>query len=104
MTEITKIDDDSKRIESLPAFKKIVKDWENFIDLKADIEVDLGRKLMSVKDFLSLQIGSVIRLDKSAGESVDIYINGSYFGKGEITIIENTFGLRITEVYDPKEL
>ncbi len=104
MVDISNIDDVGKEIESLPAFKKIIKDWENFIDLRADIEVDLGRKLMSVKEFLNLQIGSVIRLNKSAGESVDIYINGSYFGKGEITVIESTFGIRITDVYDPREI
>jgi flagellar motor switch protein FliN/FliY len=104
MADITNFDNVGKEIESLPVFKKIVKDWEDFVDLRADIEVDLGRKLMSVKEFLNLQIGSVLRLNKSAGESVDIYVNGSYFGKGEITVIESTFGIRITDVYDPREL
>ena len=104
MADMTNYDDVGKQIEALPTFKKTVKEWENFVDLKANIEVDLGRKLMTVKEFLELKIGSVIKLSKSAGESVDIYVNGSYFGKGEITIIENTFGIRITDVYDPREI
>ncbi len=99
-----KVSTPEKKIEDMPAFKELVKEWEDFLDLKVNVFVELGRKKMTVREFLELDIGSIVDLRKSAGESMDIYINGSYFGKGEVTVIENTFGLRITEIYDRKEI
>ena len=99
-----KIDTAEKKIEEIPAFKQTVKEWEDFLDLKVTVFVELGRKKLTVREFLDLDVGSIVELKKSAGESMDIYVNGSYFGKGEVTVIENTFGLRITEIYDRKEI
>ncbi len=99
-----KVETKEKKIEDFPAFKKIVEEWEDFLDLKLTVFVELGRKKITLREFLDLDVGSIVDLKKSAGESMDIYVNGSYFGKGEVTVIENTFGLRITEIYDKREL
>jgi len=99
-----KVDTVEKKIEDMPAFKKLAKEWEDFLDLKVTVFVELGRKKLTLRDFLELDVGSIVELKKSAGESMDIYVNGSYFGRGEVTVIENTFGLRITEIYDKREI
>ncbi len=66
-------------------------------DVLIQVEVELDRKIMTVRDLLELGRGSVIKMPRSAGENIDIVIGGSPIGSGEIVIIEETVGVRITD-------
>jgi flagellar motor switch protein FliN/FliY len=66
-------------------------------DIPVKIEVELDRKVMSMKDVLDLDVGSVVRMGRSAGENIDILIGGTLIGSGEIVIIEDAVGVRITD-------
>lgn len=66
-------------------------------DVPIEIEVELDRQVMFVSEVLALEEGSVIRTCRSAGENIDIYIGGLLGGSGEIVVIENTIGVRITD-------
>jgi flagellar motor switch protein FliN len=66
-------------------------------DVSMQVEVELDRRIMSVREILDLDIGSVVRMNRSAGENIDISIGGSLVGFGEIVIIEDTMGIRITD-------
>jgi flagellar motor switch protein FliN/FliY len=66
-------------------------------DILVDVDVELDRKKMSVREILSLDQGSVIKMMRSAGENIDIYVGGALLGSGEIVIIEETVGVRITD-------
>lgn len=66
-------------------------------DIPINIDVELDRKTMSVRDILSLDQGSVIKMVRSAGENIDIYAGGALLGSGEIVIIEESVGVRITD-------
>jgi flagellar motor switch protein FliN/FliY len=66
-------------------------------DIPVEVDVELDRKTMSVREILSLDKGSVIKMVRSAGENIDIYIGGAMLGSGEIVIIEETVGVRITD-------
>ena len=66
-------------------------------DIPIDVTVELDRKVMSIREILSLRRGSVITMTRSAGENIDILAGGSVLGFGEIVIIENTMGVRITD-------
>jgi flagellar motor switch protein FliN/FliY len=66
-------------------------------DVALNVEVELDRRIMTVREILDLDIGSVIRMNRSAGENIDISIGGSLVGFGEIVIIEDTMGIRITD-------
>jgi flagellar motor switch protein FliN len=66
-------------------------------DIPIDIDVELDRKKMTVREILSLGPGSVIKMVRSAGENIDIYVGGTMLGSGEIVIIEETVGVRITD-------
>ena len=66
-------------------------------DVPIDIEVELGRKHLTLQEVLSLTEGSVIKIPRSAGENIDILAGGHIFGSGEIVIIEERFGVRITD-------
>ena len=63
-----------------------------------DLSVEIGRARMSVGETLELREGSVVTLDRMAGEPVDLLVNGTPIARGEVVVIDEQFGLRITEV------
>ena len=67
------------------------------LDVMLDLEVELDRRVMRMREVLELAEGSVIRMTRSAGENIDIIVGGSLVGFGEIVIIEDTMGVRITD-------
>jgi flagellar motor switch protein FliN/FliY len=69
-------------------------------EVPIEIEVELDRKTMTARELLQLQEGSVIGTSRSAGENIDIYIGGVLCGSGEIVVVENTLGVRITDFRD----
>ena len=76
---------------------------ELLMDIKLELTVELGRCHLPVKKVLELTRGSIIELDKVAGESVELYANGKHVANGEVVVIEDNFGLRITSITDPEE-
>ncbi|HMD70431.1 MAG TPA: FliM/FliN family flagellar motor switch protein [Bryobacteraceae bacterium] len=69
-------------------------------EVPVDIEIELDRLVMTTHDVLELEEGSVISTTRSAGENIDIYIGGVLCGSGEVVVIENTLGVRITDFRD----
>ncbi|MGI6113218.1 MAG: flagellar motor switch phosphatase FliY [Mahellales bacterium] len=74
---------------------------ELIMDVPLEVTVELGRTKRLIKDILELGPGSVIELDKLAGEPVDILINGKLIAKGEVVVIDDNFGVRITDILSP---
>jgi flagellar motor switch protein FliN/FliY len=72
-------------------------------DIPLEISVELGRVKMIVKDVLELGAGSIVEIEKAAGEPVDVLVNGKYVARGEVVVIEDNFGVRITEILNPAE-
>jgi len=88
---------------NLPQLEKTtVSSEESNLDILQDvpltITVEIGRAKMLVKDILKLTVGSVIELDKLAGEPVDILVNGKVIAKGEVIAVNENFGVRILEI------
>ncbi len=79
------------------------KNLELLMDIKLELTVELGRCQLPVKKVLELTRGSIIELDKIAGESVELYANGKHIANGEVVVIEDNFGLRITSITEPQE-
>jgi flagellar motor switch protein FliN len=77
----------------MTAFEEI----SHLADVPVDLQIELDRKIMTAGDILKLDKGSVIRLCRSAGENIDILVGGALVGSGEIVIIEETVGARITD-------
>jgi flagellar motor switch protein FliN len=73
------------------------------MDVSLEVTIELGRTAMSVKDILSLGVGSVIELDRMSGDPVDILVNGKLIAKGEVVVIEDNLGVRITSIVSPSE-
>ncbi len=68
------------------------------MDVPLEVTVELGRTTKSIQEILDFAPGTIIELDKIAGEPIDILVNGKYVAKGEVVVIEESFGVRITEI------
>ena len=77
------------------------KNLDNLLDIKLQLTVELGRATLPVKKVLELTRGSIVELEKIAGEPVELYANGKLIAHGEVVVIEDNFGLRITHITDP---
>lgn len=71
-------------------------------DVKMDVTVELGRTNLPLKEVLQLEDSSVIKLDRLAGEPVDLLVNGRLIAKGEVVVIGSNFGVKITQVHKPQ--
>jgi len=67
-------------------------------DVMLRLTVDIGRTEMTVRDVLALEPGSVVEFDKLAGEMMDVYVQDNYLGRGEVMVIADSLGVRLTEV------
>lgn len=76
---------------------------ELLLDAEMKLTVELGRTKMSIKDILNIGEGAVIELDKLYGEPVDILVNDKIIARGEIVIVNEDFGIKVTEFLNPKE-
>ena len=71
------------------------------LDVKLQLSVELGKTELPIKKVLELTKGSIVTLNKAAGEPVELYANGKLIAYGEVVVIEDSFGLRITHITDP---
>jgi flagellar motor switch protein FliN/FliY len=79
------------------------KNLDLLMDIKLQLTVELGRTELPIKKVLELTRGSIIELEKVAGEPVELYANGKLVAQGEVVVIEDNFGLRITSITEPEE-
>ena len=68
------------------------------MDVPLEVTVELGRTRKSIADILDFAPGTIIELDKIAGEPIDVLVNGKFVAKGEVVVIEESFGIRVTEI------
>ena len=70
-------------------------------DVEMEVTVELGRTRMRVRDLLSLTPGAVVELDRAAGSPADLLVNGTLIARGEIVVVDDDFGIRITSIVEP---
>lgn len=73
------------------------------LDVTLQVTVEVGRARMTIQDLLQLGQGSVMELEKLAGEPLDIYVNGKQVARGEAVIVNEKFGVRLTDIISPDE-
>ena len=73
------------------------------LDVPLEVVVELGRTELQIKDILNLAQGSVVELDRMAGEPINILVNGKLVARGEVVVIDENFGVRITHIITPME-
>lgn len=82
---------------------KTKQDINLILDIPISMSVELGRTKMAIKDLLNLTQGSIIALEGLAGEPLDILINGYLIAQGEIVVVGDNYGVRITDIITPSE-
>lgn len=88
---------------SEPTGKSALQNIDMLMDINLPISIELGRTKMSISDILALGPGSVVELTKLAGEPVDLLVNQRVVAKGEVVVIDENFGVRITQLMTPEE-
>lgn len=93
------------KLEELSPAKKggVYPELEFILDIPLEISAEIGRTKMLIRDLLKLNQGSIIELEKFAGEPVEIYVNGKLMAKGEVVVVNDKFGVRITEIISAQE-
>ncbi|MBS1874784.1 MAG: FliM/FliN family flagellar motor switch protein [Acidobacteria bacterium] len=75
----------------------VLEQLSHMADLPVTVDIELDRRVMTMREVLELDVGSVIKMTRSAGENIDVLVGGTLVGSGEIVIIEDTVGVRITD-------
>ncbi len=88
--------DQAEEVESVP--ETSIKNLDLLLDINLQITVELGRKDMNFGDILQLGRGSIVELNKMADEPVDIYVNQSKIAQGEVVVVDEHFGVRVTKL------
>ncbi|MEA5444265.1 flagellar motor switch protein FliN [Gammaproteobacteria bacterium AB-CW1] len=73
------------------------------LDLNVNLAMEVGRTKISIRNLLQLSQGSVVELDRFAGEPLDVLINGTLVAHGEVVVVNEKFGIRLTDVISPSE-
>jgi flagellar motor switch protein FliN/FliY len=79
------------------------KDLDFILDIPLEVTVEIGRARMLINDLLQIGQGSIIELNRLAGEPIDIYVNQKLFARGEVVVVGEKFGIRITDIVSPLE-
>lgn len=95
-------DDVFKSFDS-PNVAGSLQDIDLIMDIPVKLTVELGRTKMTIKELLRLTQGSVVSLDGLAGEPLDILINGYLIAQGEVVVVNDKYGVRITDIITPSE-
>lgn len=80
-----------------------VQNLDFILDIPLNVSVELGRTKVVIKDLLQLGQGSVLELDKLAGEPLEVYVNGKLVARGEVVVVNEKFGIRLTDIISPIE-
>lgn len=78
-------------------------DIERILDIPVQLSVEIGRTRTSIKNVLQLAQGSVVELDAQAGAPMDVLINGYLIAQGEVVVVNDRFGIRLTDIVTPAE-
>ena len=108
---ISVLDADDKVDVAKPEFSNLSGDgpagpthnMQMLMDVELEVQVELGRKKIKIQDVMSLGKGSVLELDKNAGEPLELYINDTKLAEGEVVVVEDHFGIKITQLISPNE-
>jgi len=92
-----------KEVKEKESGQKEKYDIDLILDIPLDVSVELGKVRMLVNNLLQLGQGSIIELDKPVGEPLEIYINNKLIARGEVVVVEEKFGIRVTDVVSPLE-
>lgn len=94
---------DMTEIAKQPRDKNLKRELDFILDIPLDVSAELGRTRLLINELLQLGQGSVVELNKLAGEPLEVYVNGKLVARGEAVVINEKFGVRLTDIISPIE-
>jgi len=97
---------ESAEMESLQADPSVIADDVNLdviLEIPVTLSMEIGRTEISIRNLLQLNQGSVVELDRLAGEPMDVMVNGTLVAHGEVVVVNEKFGIRLTDIISPQE-
>ena len=92
-----------KDFSGTPSKTETHNDIDFILDIPVQLTVELGRTKIAIKNLLQLAQGSVVELDGMAGEPMDVLVNGCLIAQGEVVVVNDRFGIRLTDIITPSE-
>lgn len=93
----------SSDISSPDIDQGMARSLDMILDIPMQVSVELGRTKMAIKELLQLSQGSIIELNKMAGDHLEVFVNNKLIAKGEVVVVNDRFGVRISEILTPQE-
>lgn len=99
----------AKPAQIFPSFSEtdgkasMMNELDMILDIPVQIAVELGRTKITIKNLLQLAHGSVVELDAMAGEPMSVFVNGTLIAQGEVVVVNDKFGIRLTDIITPSE-
>ncbi|MBW2492043.1 MAG: flagellar motor switch protein FliN [Deltaproteobacteria bacterium] len=103
VNEELKEENNSTKIQNEESCNNGKCDMDLILDIPLDVTVELGKVKMPINELLQLGQGSIIELSKQVGEPLDIYVNKKLVAKGEVVILDEKFGIRVSDIINPTE-
>jgi flagellar motor switch protein FliN len=88
---------------AMPSFAANDAKLEVILDVPVTLTLEVGRARLPIRSLLQLAQGSVVELERAAGEPLDVYVNGTLIAHGEVVVVNDKFGIRLTDVISPAE-
>ena len=92
-----------EQFSAAPGKNATPNDIDMILDIPVQLTVELGRTKIAIKNLLQLAQGSVVELDGLAGEPMDVFVNGCLIAQGEVVVVNDKFGIRLTDIITPSE-
>jgi len=86
-----------------PGKASMMNELDMILDIPVQISVELGRTKITIRNLLQLAHGSVVELDAMAGEPMSVFVNGTLIAQGEVVVVNDKFGIRLTDIITPSE-
>lgn len=103
LEEANTVDLDELVDDSQPISKAEAAKLDTILDIPVTISMEVGRSFISIRNLLQLNQGSVVELDRVAGEPLDVMVNGTLIAHGEVVVVNDKFGIRLTDVISQTE-
>lgn len=91
------------QLGSVPSVAGLSSDMELIMDIPVTLSMELGNTEIAIRNLLQLTQGSVVELDRFAGEPLDVLVNGTLIAHGEVVVVNDKYGIRLTDVVSPSE-
>ncbi|MDD2557207.1 MAG: flagellar motor switch protein FliN [Desulfuromonadaceae bacterium] len=97
------VENENTAVKTVETGAENIKNLDLLLDIPLDVSVEVGRSRMLVRDLLQMDEGYVVELGKQANEPLDVYVNSRLIARGEVVLIDDKLGLRLTDVVSPAE-